>query len=129
MNSSIKRSQDVVDLLNTYRPNITALEQDVIAYTKVQLDGRAEVCRSQECNLGNLITDSMVHARVMERQNKNYWTDAPIAFLMSGGKYQILHIIQYFNLFNRISTNILKYIFITLSYGVYEKRNKMMINS
>lgn len=82
----------MVDLLNTYRPNITALERDIIGYTKVQLVGRSEVCRSQECNLGNLITDAMIHARVMERpKNSRYWTDAPIAFLMGGGKYPYFH--------------------------------------
>lgn len=87
LNADIERAKDVLDLLNEYRPNITALERDVIGYTKVQLVGSAAVCRTEECNLGNLIADSMIDARVSERPVSKYWTDAPIALMMSGGKY------------------------------------------
>lgn len=50
---------------------------------QVTLDGD---CRFRECNLGNLIADSMVHARSIQHNNSDgYWTDAAIAFMNGGG--------------------------------------------
>lgn len=84
LNSEIPREQDVLELLETYRPNVTELENNIIGYTRVQLDGRMAVCRTRECNLGNLITDAFVHARVLEDVAGSYWTDAAIAFASGG---------------------------------------------
>lgn len=85
MDAKVPRDDDLLQLLEVYRPNITALESNVVGRTKVHLEGRAEVCRSGECNLGNLVTDSMIYARVLENQGGSYWTDAPIAFVQGGG--------------------------------------------
>ncbi|KAM7345637.1 protein 5NUC-like isoform 1-T3 [Cochliomyia hominivorax] len=85
LDAEIPRESDVLQLLEVYRPNITALESNVVGHTKVHLEGRAEICRSGECNLGNLVADSMVYARVLENQGGSYWTDAPIAFVQGGG--------------------------------------------
>ncbi|XP_037947379.1 protein 5NUC-like [Teleopsis dalmanni] len=85
LNASVPRENDVLQLLELYRPNITALEQSVVGHTKVYLEGSSKVCRKRECNLGNLVADSMVHARVSENQGGLYWTDAAIAFIMGGG--------------------------------------------
>lgn len=41
-------------------------------------------CRRLECNLGNLVTDAMVHANALLHTGK-YWTDAGIAFMQGGG--------------------------------------------
>lgn len=85
LNASIAQEQDLLDLLEVYRPNITAIENTIVGYTKVKLEGGG-VCRLRECNLGNLITDSMVYARVLEEKSGDYWTDAPIALLQGGGE-------------------------------------------
>ncbi|XP_037819391.1 protein 5NUC-like [Lucilia sericata] len=85
LNADIPRDDDLLQLLEVYRPNITALESNVIGHTKVHLEGRAEICRSGECNLGNLVADSMVYARILEDLGGSYWTDAPIAFIQGGG--------------------------------------------
>lgn len=85
LNASVPAEDDVLQLLEVYRPNITALEQSVIGHTKVYLEGSAAVCRFRECNMGNLITDSMIYARVLEGLGGHYWTDAGIAFLGGGG--------------------------------------------
>ncbi|EDW61292.1 protein 5NUC [Drosophila virilis] len=84
LNASVTQEQDLLDLLEVYRPNITRLEQTIVGYTKVTLEG-GNVCRLRECNLGNLIADSMVHTRVLENKGGDYWTDAPIALLQGGG--------------------------------------------
>lgn len=68
-----------------YRPNITALEKSVIGHTKVYLEGHRTICRTEECNLGNLVADSMIYGRVIENQGGSFWTDAAIAFIMGGG--------------------------------------------
>lgn len=85
LNASVTQEQDLLDLLEVYRPNITKLEQTIVGYTKVTLEG-GNVCRLRECNLGNLIADSMVHTRVLENKGGDYWTDAPIALVQGGGK-------------------------------------------
>lgn len=86
MDSSIPREQDVLDLLEIYRPRVDELEKTVIGHTRVQLD--ASTCRYEECNLGNLITEAMIYFRVklLESQNKfGFWTDASIALIQGGG--------------------------------------------
>ncbi|KAM8711591.1 hypothetical protein ACLKA7_012156 [Drosophila subpalustris] len=84
LNASVAQEQDLLDLLDVYRPNITALEQTIVGYTKVTLEG-GNICRLRECNLGNLVADSMVHTRVLEDKSGSYWTDAPIALIQGGG--------------------------------------------
>jgi 5'-nucleotidase len=45
----VPRDEDVIALLNAYRPGIVELETKVLGSTKVELSGK---CRTQECNLG-----------------------------------------------------------------------------
>ncbi|XP_053966570.1 protein 5NUC-like [Anastrepha ludens] len=85
LNASVPREDDVLQLLEVYRPNISDLENSIVGHTKVKLEGSSSVCRRFECNLGNFIADSLVYARVVEDQGGTYWTDAPIAIINSGG--------------------------------------------
>nr|XP_014091997.2 protein 5NUC isoform X2 [Bactrocera oleae] len=85
LNADVQRESDILELLEVYRPNITNLENTIVGHTKVQLDGRSTMCRSVECNLGNLVADSMIYARVIEDQGGAFWTDAPIAIMNGGG--------------------------------------------
>ncbi|KAH8297415.1 hypothetical protein KR044_011476 [Drosophila immigrans] len=84
LDASIAQEQDVLDLLDAYRAPIAAIGESVIGHTKVDLEG-GKVCRQRECNLGNLITDSMVFARVLENKGGDYWTDAAVALMGGGG--------------------------------------------
>ncbi|XP_075168991.1 protein 5NUC-like [Haematobia irritans] len=84
LNSDIPQETDVLQLLEVYRPKVNELEADVIGHTRVHLEGRRQVCRHQECNLGNLITDAMVYARILEDFGGSYWSDASIAFMQGG---------------------------------------------
>ncbi|XP_073811844.1 protein 5NUC-like [Musca autumnalis] len=85
LNSEVPRESDVLELLEVYRPEVAKLENDVVGHSKVFIDGRREICNSRECNLGNLVADAMVHARVMEDLGGTYWTDAAVAFVQAGG--------------------------------------------
>ncbi|KAM8711589.1 hypothetical protein ACLKA7_012154 [Drosophila subpalustris] len=84
LNASVAQEQDLLDLLDVYRPSITAMGEKIVGHTKVYLEG-GKICRARECNLGNLIADSMVHARVLENKGGNYWTDAAVALILGGG--------------------------------------------
>uniref|UniRef100_A0A1I8NZM4 5'-nucleotidase n=1 Tax=Stomoxys calcitrans TaxID=35570 RepID=A0A1I8NZM4_STOCA len=85
LNVDIPRDDDVLQLLEVYRPEVAKLENDVVGHTKVHIEGRPEICWTQECNLGNLVTDAIVHSRVLEDLGGTYWTDAAIAFVQGGG--------------------------------------------
>ncbi|XP_037032583.1 protein 5NUC-like isoform X2 [Bradysia coprophila] len=83
LSGEVPRDQDVLALLETYRPGLDELYAEVVGETKVTLDG---VCRFGECNFGNLIADSMVYVRSIQHNNSDgYWTDAAISFMNSGG--------------------------------------------
>lgn len=81
LDASVPRSLDVLNLLEKYRPGVLAFETKVVGSTKVFLDG---VCRRQECNLGNFITDSMVDFSTSGERSDKAWTTAAIGFLTGG---------------------------------------------
>ncbi|XP_055640516.1 protein 5NUC-like isoform X2 [Toxorhynchites rutilus septentrionalis] len=83
LNGSVPRDSDVLQLLDVYRPGILELNE-VIGQTRVLLD--ATRCRFEECNIGNMITDSMVMTYASTREQHNeHWADAAIAFIQGGG--------------------------------------------
>uniref|UniRef100_A0A6P4E6L4 5'-nucleotidase n=1 Tax=Drosophila rhopaloa TaxID=1041015 RepID=A0A6P4E6L4_DRORH len=85
LNASVGQEQDLLDLLEVYRPNVTSLEKSVVGHSKVYLEGRKTVCRAEECNLGNLVADAMVFSRLTEEQGGDFWTDAAICLMQGGG--------------------------------------------
>ncbi|XP_052899613.1 protein 5NUC-like [Anopheles moucheti] len=84
LNGTVQRDSDVLQLLELYRPGILALDEK-IGQSYVFLDSSR--CRFEECNIGNMIADSLVvtHAVTREQSNDGYWTDAAIAFIQGGG--------------------------------------------
>ncbi|XP_058450680.1 protein 5NUC-like [Malaya genurostris] len=83
LNGAVERDSDVLELLELYRPGVQTLDE-VIGHTTVLLDGTR--CRFEECNIGNMIADSIVMAYASSRdENSEYWTDAAIAFIQGGG--------------------------------------------
>lgn len=82
LNSGHARDPAVQALLDEFRPRMIQLMDNVIGSTKVELE--VSHCRSGECNIGNLIADAFLHARVL-RHNGKYWTDASIGFIQGGG--------------------------------------------
>lgn len=84
VNHLVQQDQDVLDLLSKYRKTVDELEHKIIGTTKVYLEGRDIVCRSKECNLGNLITDAFIDYRARQYAG-SFWTDIPIAVINGGG--------------------------------------------
>lgn len=62
--------------------------QNEIGSTKVVLE--QSQCRAAECNIGNMIADAFVNARVLSYDGQ-YWTDASIAFIQGGGVRASIH--------------------------------------
>ncbi|XP_034952446.1 protein 5NUC-like [Chelonus insularis] len=84
VNSSIAQAQDILDELDKWRPAIDNLTHTEVGYTKVLLQGNSKECRRQECNLGNLIADTMVEYVAKEYGGSDGWTDAAVAIFNSG---------------------------------------------
>nr|XP_040229791.2 protein 5NUC [Anopheles coluzzii] len=84
LNGTVERDSDVLQLLELYRPGILALDAQ-IGHSNVFLDSSR--CRFEECNIGNMIADSLVitYATTREQSNDGFWTDAAIGFIQGGG--------------------------------------------
>lgn len=83
LDSNIIEDTDVLELLERYRPEVSALDTQVLGKTRVVLDGSTQECRHRECNFGNWIADAFVAYRTTV-YGGIYWTDAPIG-LVNGG--------------------------------------------
>lgn len=81
LDSSIAEDAEVLRLTDRYRPKVAKIGADVIGTTSVFLDG---ICRRQECNLGNLITDSML-AFGSSYGNFSNSCSNPLLAIMEGG--------------------------------------------
>lgn len=83
---------------------IDGIKRFELARTRVFLNGE---CYESECNLGNLITDAMIHYKVKQYNGDN-WTDTPIAIIAAGNIKANVNATTYDN---RISTTHLRQIF------------------
>jgi len=54
------QAEDVLKTIAEMRGPIDELEKKVVGKTRVLLDGNSKSCRRRECNMGNLICDSML---------------------------------------------------------------------
>ncbi|XP_014357715.2 uncharacterized protein LOC106710224 [Papilio machaon] len=77
---SVPQDTNALAIMKTYMADIDLLSQEVIGSTAVVLDG--DTCKAEECNFGNLITDSMMYYYSIRHQGDR-WTDAPIAMIHS----------------------------------------------
>lgn len=90
LNRSIPQDPEVLAIVNKYSGEVAKTSEVVLGKTSIKLDGSS--CRLKECNMGNLITDAMVHKYAAEYKGQG-WTDAPIAIIQGGGiRSSIAHI-------------------------------------
>lgn len=80
---SIEEDPEILAALQPWKEEADKKGSMEIGETRVHLQGLKN-CQSGECNLGNLLTDSMVDYYVEENVNNTYWTSAAIAVLNSG---------------------------------------------
>ncbi|KAL3272474.1 hypothetical protein HHI36_013954 [Cryptolaemus montrouzieri] len=82
ISSDIPQDQDILDILERYRPAVDAVNQEMVGTSSVYLDGN---CRLIECNFGNMITDAMIYYSAFNSKNDSgSWANAPIAIFNAG---------------------------------------------
>ncbi|CAC5363132.1 NT5E [Mytilus coruscus] len=65
LDNSIPNNRQLENVTNDFGKGLRARMNNVIGRTLVFLNGGRFVCRLQECNLGNLIADGMVHQNLL----------------------------------------------------------------
>lgn len=78
----IPQDPHILNIIEKYRKNILATTEEIVGNTSVILD--AKTCPTDECNLGNLITDAVIFHYAVNYKGE-HWTDAPIAIIQGGG--------------------------------------------
>lgn len=81
LDGSIPQDPAVSALVDVYRPKVNDQVEKVIGRTKVRLD--ATKCRTNECNIGNLVSDAFVNTRI-KQYNGTDLSDAAIAIIAGG---------------------------------------------
>ncbi|XP_078588360.1 snake venom 5'-nucleotidase-like [Branchiostoma floridae x Branchiostoma japonicum] len=81
LDDTVPKDPDVFALVQTLEAGLINKTSESIGNTHVLLDGS---CRLGECNLGNLITDSMLHQN-NKHPDEVGWNDVGIAILNAGG--------------------------------------------
>ncbi|KAK3789429.1 hypothetical protein RRG08_010622 [Elysia crispata] len=84
LDASVPKDNATESVVQSYLPQIQALQQDSIGSTHVFLEGDAKVCRTRECNLGNFICDGILEQN-LRHSDARYWSDVSIAVVNSGG--------------------------------------------
>lgn len=74
---------EVLAEVEKWKKNLANFTAQVVGRTLVFLNGSAAACRSQECNLGNLICDAMVGSRLLT--STSCWTSSLLNPLVSSG--------------------------------------------
>nr|XP_032518823.1 uncharacterized protein LOC116771168 [Danaus plexippus plexippus] len=81
LDKTIKQNVDMSEIIKKYSDEQTTSLETIIGDTVVVIDGSN--CMKEECNLGNLITDSMMFYYATRYEGER-WTDAPIAIINGG---------------------------------------------
>lgn len=81
LDSTIPQDDDVLQLLDVYRPAVDEVNKEQVGTLQVTLDNNK--CRTEECNYGNLIADANVLYKASI--SPETWTNAPIGLMQGGG--------------------------------------------
>ncbi|XP_011253188.1 apyrase isoform X2 [Camponotus floridanus] len=82
LDESIPEDPEILEALKPWKKEVDAVALEKIGSTRVFLSHQ---CYSEECNMGNFVTDAMVNAFVDSAENKNHWTYAAVACQNAGG--------------------------------------------
>ncbi|XP_037510415.1 LOW QUALITY PROTEIN: protein 5NUC-like [Rhipicephalus sanguineus] len=85
LNSSVQEDQEMLDVIDCYKENVTRAISEVIGISKVKLEQADQICRLRECTLGNLIADGFfAYYADKESSEPGMWSDVNGA-LFNGG--------------------------------------------
>lgn len=82
LDDSIGQDNEAVQIVNNHRSELSARSEEVVGTTAVVLDGSS--CKTEECNLGNLIADAVTYYYAINYEGDVVWTRAPLALIPSG---------------------------------------------
>ncbi|XP_071052152.1 snake venom 5'-nucleotidase-like isoform X2 [Onthophagus taurus] len=100
LSSDIQKDEEVEKLIQQYKKEIESVTNTIIGEAINELS--RQKCRSEECNLGNLLTDSFIDYVRDYYPANSYWSNCAIAFVNSGsikkvipsGKVSIGHVYE-----------------------------------
>ncbi|XP_041352269.1 snake venom 5'-nucleotidase-like [Gigantopelta aegis] len=84
LDKTVKQDADTLAKLEPYRQGVVNETDQIIGRTQVFLEGRRTVCRITECNIGNLVTDGMLHQN-LKHPDSTEWNHVSIAVMNAGG--------------------------------------------
>jgi 5'-nucleotidase len=82
LDKSIPQDPEILSIVDSYKEKQQQLTDSVVGETVNLLDGLS--CQFGECNLGNLIADSIFYTYT-EKYRGKYWTDVNVAIMQGGG--------------------------------------------
>uniref|UniRef100_A0A3B3DXX2 5'-nucleotidase n=1 Tax=Oryzias melastigma TaxID=30732 RepID=A0A3B3DXX2_ORYME len=84
LDSSIEQDPKVLRVVEEWKKNLANYSSQIVGKTLVFLNGSAEACRFQECNLGNLICDAMVDNNI-RFSGDSQWNHVSASIFNGGG--------------------------------------------
>ncbi|XP_077998567.1 snake venom 5'-nucleotidase-like [Glandiceps talaboti] len=84
LDKTVSKDPEVLAEIEKWAEKVNDLNEAAIGKTHVRLEGLREFCRLYECNLGNVITDAMVHKNIKE-PTSNGWNHVSMAIMNGGG--------------------------------------------
>ncbi|XP_046574520.1 5'-nucleotidase-like isoform X2 [Haliotis rubra] len=84
LDNNTAQDEMTLQLMQPYKEGVANESGKVVSRSHVLLDGDKRSCRVKECNIGNLIADSMVH-RNLKFCDPLAWNHVAIAFMNAGG--------------------------------------------
>ncbi|KAJ8023879.1 5'-nucleotidase [Holothuria leucospilota] len=84
LDSAIEEDPATLAEINEFAIPVKEYTENVIGETYVFLNGETPICRTVECNMGNVVTDAMLEDLVAY-QNEDSWSDVAISIMNGGG--------------------------------------------
>ncbi|XP_046575024.1 snake venom 5'-nucleotidase-like [Haliotis rubra] len=84
LDNNTAQDEATLELMQPYKDGVANESGTVVARSQVLLEGDRTFCRVEECNLGNLIADGMVHQN-LKHSDSMEWNHVAIAFMNGGG--------------------------------------------
>ncbi|XP_049518959.1 protein 5NUC-like [Dermacentor silvarum] len=85
LNASVEEDACMIEVLQPYKNNLTERMKEVLGSTRVLMEHKNDICRMQECNLGNMIADAYFEYYLNENTtNGPTWSDLNGAVVNAG---------------------------------------------
>ncbi|XP_075747786.1 protein 5NUC isoform X1 [Rhipicephalus microplus] len=86
LNASVEEDAEMKKVLEPFKVNLTKRMAEVVGSTRVLMEHKDDICRLQECNLGNLIADAYFAYYLNHNMVKPpAWSDINGALVNAGG--------------------------------------------